>query len=274
VPPAKSPAARAARLPARAHASTQRRLPGLGQLIPSGRSIIVGIALLVLAIGAYAAALETSIFAVRTLDVRGGTPQLRAEVRQALKGELGRSLLRVDEADVEDRLASLPGISALKYNRAFPSTLDITVRAERPVLVLRRGPDAFLVSATGRVLRTLTHPHLSALPRVWLPSHTQVTVNAKLAADGGGGAAVALAALRGVKLPAPVQLADVGAGGLTLVLASGFQLRLGDAGDIRLKLAIARHVVRAAGIGPTTTGYVDVSVPERAVLNLNSQVKG
>ncbi len=168
------------RLPARAQSTTHGRLPALGQLIPSGRSILVGLMLVVLAAGAYAAALETSIFAVRTLDVRGGTPQLRAEVRQALEGELGRSLLRVDGADVEQRLASLPGISALKYNRAFPNTLDITVRAERPVLVLRRGPDAFLVSATGRVLRTLVHPHLSSLPRVWLPSHTQVTVNAKL----------------------------------------------------------------------------------------------
>jgi cell division protein FtsQ len=274
VPPAKSPAARAARLPARAQSAGHSRLPAIGQLIPSGRSILVGVLLVVLAAGAYAAALETSIFAVRTLDVRGGTPQLRAEVRQALKGELGRSLLRVNEADVERRLASLPGISELKYNRAFPNTLDVTVRAERPVLVLRRGSDAFLVSATGRVLRTLGHPHLSSLPRVWLPSHTQVTVNAKLPADDGGGAAVALAALRGVTLPAPVQMVDVGTGGLTLVLSSGFQVRLGDAGDIRLKLAIARHVVRAAGVTPTSVGYLDVSVPERPVLNLNSQVKG
>ena len=231
--------------------------------------------LVVLAAGAYAAALETSIFAVRTLDVRGGTPQLRAEVRQALKGELGRSLLRVDEADVEQRLASLPGISALKYNRAFPNTLDVTVRAERPVLVLRRGPDAFLVSATGRVLRTLAHPHLSS-PAAGLAALTHAGDGQCEAARGRRG--------RGGSRPrsAPGQSSSrhrcawssVGTGGLTLVLSSGFQVRLGDAGDIRLKLAIARRVVRAAGVGATTVGYLDVSVPERAVLNLNSQVTG
>jgi cell division protein FtsQ len=278
VPPAKSPAARAARVPARDSLSSRNvadiRLPGLGQLIPSGRSVLVGLLLLVLAAGAYAAALETSIFAVRTLDVRGGTPQLRAEARQALQGEVGRSLLRVDGADLDRRLAALPGLSSLKYNRDFPNTLRVTVRAERPVLVLRRGADAFLVSATGRVLRTLVHPHLSSLPRLWLPSHTAVTVSAKLAPEDGGGAAVALAALKGVKLPAPVQTVGVGGGNLTLLLSSGFQIRLGDAGDIRLKLAIARHIVRAAGVGPTSTGYLDVSVPQRAVLNFNSQVKG
>lgn len=278
MPPAKSPAARAARVPARDSRSSQNvataRLPAFGQLIPSGRSVAVGLALLVLAVGAYAAALETSVFAVHTLDVRGGTPQLRAEARQALQGELGRSLLRVDGADIDRRLSTLPGISSLKYDRDFPNTLRVTVRAERPVLVLRRGPDAFLVSATGRVLRTLAHPRLSSLPRLWLPSHTAVTVSAKLPPDGGGGAAVALAALRGVKLPASVQTVSVGSSNLTLVLHSGFQIRLGDAGDIRLKLAIARHVVRAAGVGATSTGYLDVSVPERPVLDFNSQVTG
>ena len=50
------------------------------------------------------------------------------------------------------------------------------------------------------------------------------------------------------------------------MLASGFELRLGDAGDVRLKLAIARRIFRIAGIGPTSVGYLDVSVPERPVL--------
>ena len=118
------------------------------------------------------AALETSVFAVRTIDVRGATPQIRAEATQALSGELGRSLLRVDGADLDRRLSTLPGVASLDYDRAFPNTLRVTIRAERPVLVLRRGRDAFLVSTTGRVLRTLAHPRLSSLPRVWLPSHT------------------------------------------------------------------------------------------------------
>jgi hypothetical protein len=58
------------------------------------------------------------------------------------------------------------------------------------------------------------------------------------------------------------------------VLASGFQVRLGDPGDVRLKLAIARRIFRVAAIGPTSVGYLDVSVPERPVLNTNSQVGG
>ena len=189
------------------------RVPRLGQLIPSGRSVLVGLALLVLACGAYAVALETSVFAVRTIDVRGATPQIRAEAVQASNGELGRSLLRVDGADLDRRLSTLPGVASLHYDRAFPNTLRVTIRAERPVLVLRRGKDAFLVSTTGRVLRTLAHPRLSSLPRLWLPSHAQVAVGARLEPGAGQGAAVALASLRGASLPSSVREVQVDGAG-------------------------------------------------------------
>src|SRR5436309_14180245 len=55
--------ARAAVLPAR------RGSPALRRFAPSGRSLAVGIGLLLLAGGAYAAALETSVFAVRRLEI-------------------------------------------------------------------------------------------------------------------------------------------------------------------------------------------------------------
>ena len=51
------------------------------------------------------------------------------------------------------------------------------------------------------------------------------------------------------------------------------QVRLGDAGDLRLKLAIAKRILRVVG-GTAATGYVDVSVPERPVANSNPQVEG
>jgi hypothetical protein len=59
-------------------------------------------------------------------------------------------------------------------------------------------------------------------------------------------------------------------GVLTLVLASGTELRLGDSGDLRLKLSIAKRLL------PLAAGarYVDVSVPERPVAGSNPQVAG
>ena len=54
------------------------------------------------------------------------------------------------------------------------------------------------------------------------------------------------------------------------MLGTGTELRLGDSGDIRLKLSIAKQIL------PNANGasYLDVSVPERPVAGYNSQVAG
>jgi len=133
-------------------------LPELGRLTPSARSILVGLALLALAVGAYVGARNTSVFAVRTLEIRGGTASVRAEVRAALTPDLGTSLLRIDGSNIDSRLAPIPDVHSFHYDRSFPHTLRIVVRRERPVLVVRRGAGAFLVAASGRVLAAAHSP--------------------------------------------------------------------------------------------------------------------
>ena len=230
--------------------------------------------MLVLAGGAYAAALETSVFAVQKLDVVGGTPQVRREVRAALATELGRSLLQIGSAQIERRIAPLPDLVGVSFDRRFPHTLHVRIRAERPVLLLRRGKDdTWLVSARGRVMRALRTPRLSSLPRTWVSSSTQVTVGELLPAHEGGTAAVAVAAVGRATFATPVRFVRSGASELTLVLRSGLEIRLGDVSDLRLKLAIARRILHAAGATAAASGYLDVSVPERPVLKLlNAQV--
>src|SRR4051794_20505788 len=136
-------------------------------IVPTGRSILVALAILLVAGGGYAVARETSIFAVRTLDVRGGTPAIRAQVRTALAGELGRSLLKIGGGDIDGRLAKVTGVRSFRFDRRFPNTLEVVVAAEHPVLIIRQGKTAFLVSSNGRVLRALDHARLSSLPRLW-----------------------------------------------------------------------------------------------------------
>jgi cell division protein FtsQ len=258
---------RAAVLPAR------RASVDLARIAPSGRSILVGLALFALAAGAYVAARETSVFAVRTVDIRGGTPAIRAEVRTALASDLGTSLLRIDGADLARRLAPLPDVHSFRYDRAFPHTLRLVIRPERPVLVVRRGHDAFLVSSNGRILRLLAHPRLSGLPRLWLKKDVSLRVGDSLPGDAIA-AAVALAPLQGAPLPGGVKDVQVGAGELTLALGGGLEVRLGDPGDLRLKLAIARRILASTGAATAGPGYLDVSVPERPVLASKSKVAG
>jgi cell division protein FtsQ len=268
VAPSRRATARTAALP------TRRPLPALRRYLPSPRSLVVGIALLGLGVGAYVAARQTSVFAVQEVHVSGGSPQLQAEVQQALEPELGRSLVALGSGDVADRLAAVPGVLSVRTDRAFPHTLRVVVTPERPVLLLRRGKQGWVVSARGRVLRAVTDTRKSSLPRVWVPKETRVKVNALLAPESGGTAAIALAPLAGSAFPAHVRTVRAAEAELTLVLRSGLELRLGDAGDLRLKLAVARRLILLEG-SDSAAAYIDVSVPERPVIGGgNSQVEG
>ena len=73
---------------------------------------------------------ETSVFAVRTVDVAGRfAASLQAEVRAALRPELGRSLLRVNGSVIARAVADLPTWSRFAFDRDFPHTLRVVVRA-------------------------------------------------------------------------------------------------------------------------------------------------
>ena len=239
---------------------------------PSARSVLVGVALLVLGVGGYLAARETSLFAVRTLQIRGGTPLIRAQVRKALADELGQSLLKVDGRGLERRLAPLAGLRTFDYDRAFPNTLRLVVRPEQPVLVLRQGAAAFLVSTSGRVIRPLAHRRRSHLPRLYVRHDVRVRVGSRLPRPLAA-AARTLAPLRSSPLPGGIRSIRAGTE-LTLVLGGGLELRLGDHGDLALKVAIARRILAATGAAFAGGGYLDVSVPERPVLSPKSRVEG
>ena len=146
--------------------------------------MLVGFALLALAAGGYFIARETSVFALQTVEVRGGTPLLRAQVRAALAPAVGESLLKVDGNTVARALTPLPGVRSFSFDRSFPHTLRVIVHPEQPVLVLRRvpGKDAFLVASSGRVIRPLAHSRRSRLPRLWVTKDVHVVVGERLGA--------------------------------------------------------------------------------------------
>jgi cell division protein FtsQ len=260
--------ARAAALPARRDSRTLRRFA------PSWRSLAVGVAIAALALGAYAAARETSLFALRRLHISGGTPSVKAEVRAALAPELGRSLLLVKAEEIDRLVAPIPDVRSVTVDRTFPHTLRIVVRPEHAVLLLRRGRDgAWAVSSSGRVMRKVAHPERSTLPRAWVPAATSVTVGETLPSTLGGLAAAALGPARDA-LGGRIRFVRSRGKELTFVLRSGLEIRLGEIHDLRLKLAIARRIVTI--LGPDVMGgYLDVSVPERPVVgSANPQVGG
>lgn len=242
---------------------------GFARFLPSGRSLLVAIALLAAGAGGYVAARETSVFAVTAIDVRGGDQRLSRDVRRALAPLEGMSLVAVEASEVERRAAALPWVAGIRYDRAFPHTLRVWVEPQRPVAVLRRGADSWLVSARGRVLEEADRGLWPRFPRVWLPASAAPRVGAD-APEPAAPAVAALAPVAHLPFLGRVRSVRLGEDAVTLVLRSGVEVRLGDPLDIPLKIEIARRLLD----GVVAPGYVDLSVPERPVIGGNPQVEG
>ena len=241
-------------------AATASHMP----FLPSGRSLLIGFVLLGLAVGGYLGARETSLFAVQQVEVTGARPYIVQRVDEALAPLEGKSLLSVNGSTIDERLRALPDVSLVSYDRAFPHTARIVVTAERPVAVVRQGSEAWLVSERGRILRHLPDPSGWALPRIWFAG--DVPGNGTLLSDADAlEPALALGRVLSANRRFFLQVgqAHEEEGELTLTLRSGTELRLGAAEDVPVQLAVARRVLAVVGEG---VGYVDVSVPERAVV--------
>lgn len=216
------------------------------------------------------------MFAVRTLAISGGSPRVQAEVRKALGPELGQSLLAVSGGAVSQRARSIPDVVSVRFDRSFPHTLKVHVTPERAALLLRQGTTSWVVSARGRVMRKLANPKRSSLPRAWISKKVPITLGEALPRLDGALAAAAVVPVARGAYPGHVRTVTATASSLTLVMRKGTQIRVGDIGNIRLKLAIAERVLHLAAKHERTSDvYVDVSVPGRPVLgSLNSQVAG
>jgi cell division protein FtsQ len=236
-------------------------LARLASLVPTRRALLAAGAALGAAGLLYLVARETPLFAVRSIEITGVHGAAAADVRAALRPLEGKSLLALHASDVEDRLAAVPDVQSATYDRAFPNTLRVVVVPERPVAVIRQGASAWLVSARGRVLRSLARGTDRALPRIWLARSADVQVGATVAPDEGGQAAAALAVARRVGFRGHVRDVSTTGGALVFSLRSGLQLRLGDEQNLPLKLAVAARIL------PLVQGatYLDVSVPARPV---------
>ena len=241
------------------------------RLLPSLTSVLAGLLVAAAALAGYVAARESSLFAVRQIEVRGGSAAVADDTHAALAGVAGRSLLEVDLAELRRRVEAVPTVAAATFDRSFPNTLMVVVVAERPVAVARTGADSWLVSDRGRVIAEVARGARPLLPRLWLGKRAAVALGGILGGHARD-AVKAVAPLAGSGSPLRAASVEAAEKRLDVKLRSGLELRLGDATDVALKLAVAARVlVELNG----DEAYLDVAVPERPVVGttLDSQVE-
>jgi cell division septal protein FtsQ len=240
--------------------------------------LAVGTAVTIVALALlYLAARMTPVFAVRTIEVTGASQPVRQAVRGAAEPFEGKSLVGLDGAALLDELEALPAVRSVRYDRAFPSTLRIFVTPELPLAILRLGPDSWLVSQRGRVIRRRVSDAKERFPRFRLAERANLVPGSFVNDDP---ARVILAALADAPttFPARIDKVSLQNGELRMELRASWgapELRLGEPVDVRAKLAAAAVVLRSlAADYRESVAYVDVSVPERTVVGTNSQVSG
>jgi cell division protein FtsQ len=225
----------------------------------------------------YLAARETPVFAVRTIEVSGGPKAVRADAEEAAQPFVGESLAALDGAALVDELEALPSVRSATYDRAFPSTLRILVEPEQPVALARLGRDRWIVSERGRIIRAATDVSSSELPRFGLPAMGGMRPG-RFLTDSQARTILAALAVLPERFPARVTSVSLDKTALTMMLRTEWgepELRVGDPTDVAVKLEVAALVLRS--LSPEerlSTAYVDVSVPERAVVGSESKLSG
>jgi cell division protein FtsQ len=205
----------------------------------------------------YLVARETPLFALRTVEVTGAPPAVRNAVRNAAAAWEGESLVALDGDELQRRLQALPTVRSLRYDRAFPNTLEIAVVPERAAAVVRRGREAWVVSERGRIIGALDPERRKRLPRIRVA-----------AGDLQAGACLAVTAATHLPRRFPVRVRAIRArdDGVTLVLATDTQVRLGRPSELPLKIAVAARVLRSLPESERLgLAYLDVTVPEHPV---------
>jgi cell division protein FtsQ len=247
--------------------------PGLVRR-PSVRALafaVAGVAFLGLA---YLVARETSLFAVSRLEVTGAPQAVRRDVEGAAAPLIGESLVGLDGSALQKKLEALPTVRSAHVDRAFPHTLDIAVVPERPVAVLRRGDDAWLVSERGHVIAAVDEDARPGLPRIRPDGESAAAPGAVLEGTESEHALAAVAAMPRA-FARRVRVIRTRAGSITLALREGPDLRLGSPDELPLKIAVGAALLRSLSEDESDAlGYLDVSVPERPVGGQESQVSG
>lgn len=182
--------------------------------------VIAAVVVTVLVLAAVWVIAFSSVFGVRTVEVKGAGSVSAASVRAAAHVSHGSPLIRLDTAAIAHRVEKIPAIASAEVATSFPSTVTITVTERVPVGYTRDGARVVLIDRDG-----VQYPSVSGVP-----SHLPHFVLASGAAGRASGAALAVVASA---LPASlraevitVQARDPEA--ITLALRGGTQVDWGD----------------------------------------------
>ncbi len=218
------------------------------------RKLILGTiaAVLVAAIGVWLVAFS-SVFGVRTVDVRGVHELTAAQVRSVAHVAGGTPLVRLDTDAIRTRVEALPDVASVQVTTSFPSTVTITVTERTAVGVVASSAGGFmLVDRTGDQFRHV-RGRPKHLPLFVVPNGTDARTT--------GGAVATVASALPARVRArisSIQALDPNA--ITLLMKNGRVVRWGSATRSDDKARILPALLQQQG------SQIDVTDPDQPFL--------
>lgn len=231
--------------------------PGrLGPVTPHGRRRLAAIVLIAgLVVASFLILRESSLVAVRDVEVTGASGRDGERVRSALDGAArDMTTLHVDLDALRTAVAPYPIVKDVRATPDFPHGLKIEVIEHTPVAAVGVDGRRVPVASDGTLLRGSSARDLPVLPMRMPPAGDKVAA---------GQAARVVAALAAAPEPLrqAIEKVFVGPRGLTVRLTDGPAVYLGSTERVAAKwAAIARVLADPTSQGAT---YLDVRLPER-----------
>jgi cell division protein FtsQ len=200
---------------------------------------------------------RSPLLAVDTVTVTGASHLTAEQVLDAAGVHEGDALVWLDTGAAVSGIEALPYVRGATLRREWPDTVRITVHERTPAAWVDGPAGKALVDRTGRVLETVeaAPPAMPQLLGATLVPPPGGTIDAVGAARVAGGL-TALAAAGTTSVEATDH-------GIVLHLASGTEVRMGEATQVGVKIRAAFAVLDAMQHAPPA--YVDVSVPTNPV---------
>jgi cell division protein FtsQ len=207
----------------------------------------------------FLAALWTPLLDVDEVQVRGATATGADLVLERAGIQVGDQLVSIDLDQVGERLAALPWVREVRLHRRVSGVVSIEVQERTAVAALQSPAGTMLVDREGRVLG----------PQRGSPTHV---LPALIGVDGAvvpgqfldGSVADVLAVAAAVTATSPGALVALRPDGLIAELASGGEVRFGDATHLDAKVRSLRTVLDQVDL--VCLGLLDLRLPGSPVL--------
>lgn len=220
------------------------------------RGAVWGCAVLGLLVAGFFWLRDSSLVTVKQVTVTGLTgPEAARLTARLTAAARDMTTLHVREDQLRDVVRPFPVVKAVSAQADFPHTLRITVTENVPVAVVLVNGAKIPVAGDGLLLRDAQQRQLPVVPMRGIPGGDRVADRAALRAI--ELLAAAPAALRERAIVA----GTTPAGGLTVALREGPELRFGAVDRLKAKWAAAAAVL--ADQDSVGARYLDLRYPER-----------